>query len=157
MLVIDRELIERVLEEARCSPRLRKNYNFHDRDDHPCQRLLNAILPLSYIQPHRHLDPVKAEMLVVLRGKVGLVFFDEAGNVVEKMLLEAGGEQLAANIPPGQFHTLVALDDGVVVFETKAGPYVPHMPEEKAPFAPGEEAQGTSNYLIYLRKLFDAD
>lgn len=155
MQAIDQVLINRVLDEARRSPRLRKNFNFHDRDDHPCQRLLNAILPQSYIQPHRHLDPDKEEMLVILRGRVGLVFFDDAGNVVDKVLLEAGGERLAINIPPGQFHTIVALGDGAVVFEAKAGPYVPHAPQEKAAFAPEETAAEAGGYLNQLRELFD--
>ena len=153
---IDRSLIDRVLDEARRSPRQRKNFNFHDRDNHPCQRLLNAILPQSYIQPHRHLDPDKEEMLVVLRGRLGLVFFDDAGHVVDTALLEAGGERLAASIPPGRFHTLVALDDGAGGFEAKAGPYLPHAPREKASFAPEEAAQDAASYLNELRKLFGA-
>ncbi len=156
MQAIDQALIDRVLDEARRSPRQRKNFNFHDRDDHPCQRLLNAILPQSYIQPHRHLDPDKEEMLVVLRGRLGLVFFDDAGHLVDTALLEAGGERLAANIPPGRFHTLVALDNGAVVFEAKAGPYLPLAPSEKAPFAPEEAAQDAASYLNELRKLFSA-
>jgi len=156
MQAIDQALITRVLDEARRSPRQRKNFNFHDRDGHPCQRLLNAILPQSYIQPHRHLDPDKEEMLVVLRGRLGVVFFDDAGRVVDTALLEAGGERLAASIPPGRFHTLVALDDGAVVFEAKAGPYLPLAPSEKAPFAPEEAAQDTASYLNELRKLFGA-
>jgi cupin fold WbuC family metalloprotein len=154
MQAIDQALIARVLEEARCNPRQRKNFNFHDRDDHPCQRLLNAILPQSYIQPHRHLDPDKEEMLVVLRGRLGLVFFDNAGHVVDTALLEAGGGRLAASIPPGQFHTLLALDDGAVVFEAKAGPYRLHAPQEKAPFAPEEASKAAPEYLENLRQLF---
>lgn len=156
MQAIDQVLIARVLDEARRSPRQRKNFNFHDRDNHPCQRLLNAILPQSYIQPHRHLDPDKEEMLVVLRGRLGLVLFDDAGHVVDTALLEAGGERLAVNIPPGRFHTLVALGDGAVVFEAKAGPYLPHAPSEKASFAPEETAQDAASYLNELRKLFGA-
>lgn len=156
MPVIDQALLDRLLDEARRSPRHRKNFNFHDRDTHPCQRLINAVLPQAYIQPHRHLDPNKEEMLVMLRGRLGLVFFDEAGNVQDKMLLEAGGERPAAHIPAGQFHTIVAFDDGAVVFETKAGPYVPHAPREQAPFAPEEAAQNANNYLNYIKKLFDA-
>ncbi|HSN41576.1 MAG TPA: WbuC family cupin fold metalloprotein [Burkholderiales bacterium] len=156
MQAIDRELIDRVLEEARQSPRQRKNFNFHDRDTHPCQRLINAILPQSYIRPHRHLDPDKEEMLVMLCGRLGLVFFDDAGNVVDTVLLEAGGERLAAGIPPGRFHTVVALDEPAVVFETKAGPYAPHAPEEQGEFAPGETAPEAACYLKDLKKRFDA-
>lgn len=54
--VIDQALLDTVLSEARTSPRLRKNFNFHDSAAHPCQRLINAVLPDAYIRPHRHLD-----------------------------------------------------------------------------------------------------
>lgn len=151
---IDRALVERTLAAARASPRRRQNHNFHDNESHPCQRLINAILPDAYIQPHRHLEPHKDEMLVILRGRAGLVFFDDAGEVAEKKVLAEGGEVLAANIPHGVFHTLVALGGPVVVFEAKAGPYRPHAPEERAPFAPAEDSPQARDYLARLRALF---
>lgn len=150
---IDQSLIDRVLGEARRNPRQRKNFNFHDRDDHPCQRLINAILPQSYIQPHRHLDPDKAEMMVILHGRAAVVFFDDSGAVVDRVLLEAGGGHLAVNIPPGQFHSILAFDDGAVIFETKAGPYLPLTPGERAPFAPDEAVPEAINYLIKLKNI----
>jgi cupin fold WbuC family metalloprotein len=151
---IDEALLDRLLDEARSNPRSRQNFNFHERADHPCQRLLNAVLPAAYIQPHRHLDPDKAEMLVVLRGRLGLVFFDAEGRVTGTSDLRARGPELAVNIPTGVFHTAVALDDGAVVFEAKAGPYRPHAPEERAPFAPADGAAEAPAYLATLKALF---
>ena len=151
---IDRALIDRLLEQARRSPRLRKNFNFHDRAGHPCQRLINALLPDAYIQPHRHLDPNKEEMLLILRGSLGLVFFDDAGKVDRKLVIEEGGEHIAVNIPAGMFHTAVALHRGAVVFEAKAGPYEPHTTQEKAGFAPDENAPHAAAYLERLKRLF---
>lgn len=151
---IDRAFIERILAEARRSPRLRKNFNFHGSPAHPCQRLVNAVLPGAYIQPHRHLDRVKEEMLVILRGRLGLVFFDEGGAVAGKTVIEEGGERLAVNIPAGMFHTAIALGGEAVVFEAKAGPYVPHTAEEKAEFAPAENTPQAAAYLEQLKHLF---
>jgi cupin fold WbuC family metalloprotein len=151
---LDWALIERILAEARLSPRLRKNFNFHGSAAHPCQRLVNAVLPGAYIQPHRHLDPNKEEMLVILRGRLGLVFFDEVGNVVGKTVIEEGGERLAVNIPVGMFHTALALDAEAVVFEAKAGPFVPHTAEETARFAPAENLPQAAAYLERLKRLF---
>ena len=39
---IDRHLLDDVSRQARESPRLRKNLNFHATDDFPAHRLLNA-------------------------------------------------------------------------------------------------------------------
>jgi len=151
---IDRALIDAALDGARGNPRLRRNVNFHDRASHPCQRLVNAVLPGAYIRPHRHLDPDKEEMLVILRGKLGLVFFDAAGNVIDQALLEEGGARLAVNIPTAMFHTAVAFGTGAVVFEAKAGPYLPHSRDEQAAFAPPEGTPEAGAYLMRLRGLF---
>ena len=153
--IVDQALLDRVLAAARASPRLRRNHNFHDSTGHPCQRLLNAVVPGTYIQPHRHLDPGKDEMLVILRGSLGLVFFDEAGAVTGTVLLAAGGATIGANIPTRQFHAGVVLEPAVVL-EVKAGPYAPNRPDEKAGFAPEEGAPGAAEYLARLRRLFDA-
>jgi cupin fold WbuC family metalloprotein len=151
--VIDQALLDKVLSEAQASPRRRKNLNFHDAAEHPCQRLINAVLPDAYIQPHRHLDPRKEEMLVILRGRLGLVFFDDGGKVTGTLCIAAGGPRLAVNIPARRFHTAVAVEPAVV-FEAKAGPYVPHLQAELAGFAPQEESPEAGPYLAKLKSLF---
>jgi len=154
--IVDEALLDRVLGQAAQSARLRRNHNFHGSVAHPCQRLLNAVLPGAYIRPHRHLDPDKAETLAILRGRLGLVFFDEAGTVTGKVVIEAGGRCVAVNIPAGQYHGAVALAPAVVL-EAKAGPYAPHRTDEKAPFAPEEGSPEAPGYLARLVRLFDGD
>lgn len=56
---ISRQILDRLSAEAKLSPRLRKNYNFHSSDQDICHCLLNAMAPDSYIQPHRHLNTSK--------------------------------------------------------------------------------------------------
>ncbi|HNH35631.1 MAG TPA: WbuC family cupin fold metalloprotein, partial [Rhodocyclaceae bacterium] len=51
--LIDAALLDAVSNEAKASPRQRKNRNFHPTDNHPGHRLLNAIEPGSYVAPHR--------------------------------------------------------------------------------------------------------
>ena len=45
MKIIDEQLISGVAEEAKKSPRLRMNYNFHQSLDEKCHRFLNAMEP----------------------------------------------------------------------------------------------------------------
>lgn len=153
-LLIDRALLDELTAEAKASPRLRKNRNFHPADDFPAHRLLNAAEPGSYIAPHRHLDPRKDESLFILRGRMGLVTFDDAGAIVKTALLVAGGECCGVDIPHGEWHTFVALDSGTVIFEAKAGPYLPLATAERAPWAPAENAANTGEYLARLEQLF---
>ena len=68
MKIIDDNLINGVVEQAKLSPRLRMNYNFHQSLDEKCHRFLNCLEPGTFIPVHHH--PTKAETFVILKGKV---------------------------------------------------------------------------------------
>lgn len=144
---IDAALLDSLTEAARLSPRLRANYNFHPHNDFPAHRLLIAIEPGSYVPPHRHQDPNKDETFVILRGRIGLIVFDEAGAVLETHVLAPGSALLGADIPHGTFHSLVALESGSVFLEAKSGPYRPVSAGEVAEWAPRESDAGAADYL----------
>ena len=98
---ISQQILDQLSLRAKQSPRLRKNYNFHTSDGDICHRLLNAMEPDSYIQPHRHSDINKDETLAVIRGKMGLIIFADDGTIKERALLEPTGTVMMANIPHG--------------------------------------------------------
>jgi cupin fold WbuC family metalloprotein len=150
-LVIDQALLDSVSGEARSSARQRKNRNFHSSDTDAAHRLLNAIEPGSYIMPHRHLDPSKDETMIVLRGQLGVVFFDADGAVTQSAVL-APDAACGVNIPHGVYHTVFACVPGTVFFEAKAGPYVPLGDAERAPWAPGEGDPAAAAYARALRE-----
>lgn len=152
--IIDQATLDLVSEQARASPRKRKNLNFHGCDADASHRLLNAIEPGSYIPPHRHQDAAKDESIVVLRGRIGAVFFDDSGAITESVILEAGGRRPMVNVPHGTFHTVLALEPGTVFFEAKAGPYFPLGASERAPWAPAEGEAGAAGDLSGLERLF---
>jgi cupin fold WbuC family metalloprotein len=152
--LITAETLDGISLQARQAPRLRKNFNFHHRDDDICHRLLNAMEPASYIQPHRHLDLNKDETLIVIRGKMGLVLFGNDGTVEGKALLKPSDPVQLVNLPHGKYHTLVSFEEGSVFFEAKAGPFLPLLPEERALWAPAETEEASAHYLVFLKKLF---
>ena len=53
MKIIDDQLISDVVEQAKQSPRLRMNYNFHESLEDKCHRFLNALEPGTFI-PANH-------------------------------------------------------------------------------------------------------
>jgi cupin fold WbuC family metalloprotein len=154
MKIINRQLLDELTVAAQESPRLRKNWNIHPADDFPAHRLLNAMEPSSYIRPHRHLDPLKDETFMIVRGKLGILVFDDAGTVKEKVLLDAEGESIGADIPAGLFHTAVSLESGTIFFEAKAGPYTPLQDGEKPSWAPEDGSVGAESYLALLKEEF---
>ena len=150
--IISQTLLDLVSEMAKASPRQRKNRNFHLADDDVCHRLLNALEPQTYIPPHRHLHPNKGESIVILRGRVGVLFFDAQGQVTQRCVLQPGGEIMGVDIAPGTFHSVVALEPGTVFFEAKAGPYMPVTPDERASFAPAENAPDAVAFLAGMKR-----
>ena len=111
--------------------------------------------PASYIQPHRHLDINKDETLIVLRGKMGLIIFDDDGNIEDKAILEPNGDVVLVNIPHRKYHTWLSLEESSVFFEAKAGPYIPLTQNEKAMWAPEEDDISSHEYLASLKNLLE--
>lgn len=155
MRIIDRKLLDCLSREAENTPRLRKNFNLHESDDFCCHRLFNAIEPRSYVRPHRHLDSAKDETMVVVRGRLGVVVFDDAGNVLERVIIGPGEPALAVDIPHGVFHTVVGLEKGTVFFESKAGPFLPLTDEEKGGWAPAEGDPEAASYLLLMEEILN--
>ena len=54
MKIIDEELLNEVSAQAKESPLLRMNYNFHQSLDEKCHRFLNAVEPGTVVPIHRH-------------------------------------------------------------------------------------------------------
>jgi len=150
MKKIDQDLINEVSQRAKESTRLRKNYNFHLSAEDPLHRMLNALEPETYVQPHMHKNPDKREAFVILRGKAMVITFNEVGQIQEKITLQPGGENIGVEIPAGEYHTIIALEQGTVVYEVKDGPYKVADDKNFAPWAP---AEGDMEAKAYLKSL----
>ena len=125
---IDNILLDKLTVEAQASPRLRMNLDLRNSDADSSQRMLNAIEPGSVVPVHRHRST--SETVVVLRGRVVEVYYDEGGAVEAEFELAAGGLVCALNIPAGQWHTIRALESGTVILEMKDGAYEPIGPAD---------------------------
>ena len=153
--IVSQQLLDRVSAAAQSCSRQRNNFNFHQRDDAICHRLLNALEPNTYIPPHCHRDAAKGESIVILRGKIGVLIFSDLGEILQKIILEPIGETVGLDIPPGVIHSLVALETKSVFFESKAGPYVPLAENERVTWAPVESANTGHEYLAWMKSKFN--
>lgn len=153
MKIIHTALLDETTAKAKASPRLRMNYNFHDSDEACVNRLLNAIEPDSYIRPHRHLNPAKEEIFLLLRGKAVLFLFDEEGNITQQQLICPHDGVYGAEIEAGIWHSLVVLESGTVVYEIKQGPFAPLQQANLAPWSPAaENSEEVAGYLNFLKQ-----
>jgi cupin fold WbuC family metalloprotein len=152
---LDRDMLENVVRLSRKSPRKRIIQRLHGPDNAPLQRMLNAMQPGSYLRPHRHQHPPKAETFVMLTGAVRYISFDDQGTITQVLDMRAGSTVFGVDIEPGVWHSLMVLEPDSVVFETKNGPYEQTSDKDFAPWSPAEGDPETSAYLSELGKRSD--
>jgi cupin fold WbuC family metalloprotein len=141
-------LFRKLIERAGQSPRLRTNHNFHASMEENPHRFLNVMLRGTYVTPHRHLNPPKAESFLVLEGEAVFFTFDDAGGIASKHIL--GRDTIGIDIDPGIWHTLAVLTDTAVCYEVKPGPYTAANDKDFAPWAPREGDPAAPAYLARL-------
>ncbi|HNX07002.1 MAG TPA: WbuC family cupin fold metalloprotein [Bacteroidales bacterium] len=152
MIKTGAKILNELSTEAKGSARRRKNHNFHQGDHEVLQRMLNALSPGTYIRPHKHADPKKNEIFIILRGRALVVEFDDEGHISDHIILDKATEDYTTEIPPGRYHTIIALEAGSVVYEIKEGPYCQATDKIFAPWAPEEVG---SDAAAFLQKIFD--
>ncbi|KJS03617.1 MAG: hypothetical protein VR65_01355 [Desulfobulbaceae bacterium BRH_c16a] len=153
--IIGTNLIEQAVEASRRSSRKRIILPLHKRPDSSLHRMLNAIQPYSYIQPHRHLHPPKAESIIILQGAILSFVFSATGEVQEVQVIAAGSSSFGIDSEPGIFHTFVSLQEDTVLFEVKPGPYEPGSDKDFAVWAPRENSPDAKGYIASLYSFAD--
>lgn len=139
MKLLTTELFDKLASEATLSPRKRKNFNFHKQDE-TVQRFLNVMQPDTYVTPHKHQGADNFEFYCLLQGAIGVLVFNELGEVVDKVKLSATGKTRGFELAGDTYHTVVCLERDTVVLEAKEGPYDPHAMKFPLPGFPDELA-----------------
>ncbi|MDE6279642.1 MAG: WbuC family cupin fold metalloprotein [Muribaculaceae bacterium] len=122
-MTIDNKLLEFLSEEAKKSPRLRMNYDMRTTMNDQSQRMLNAIEPGTELPIHRHKNTT--ETCIIIHGAAEELFYDDNGNITERIVMEPNTDCCGVNIPVGRWHKIISLKPGTVIFEAKDGPYEP--------------------------------
>ena len=146
------QLMESVIDGARSSGRRRMILPLHKSHDELLHRMFNAMQPGTYIPPHRHISPPKAESIVILRGALCFITFQDDGEIREMTDLVAGSDVFGVDVGPGTFHTFFILEPDTVMFEVKSGPYSPIDDKDFALWAPREGMPGITEYLARLQQ-----
>jgi cupin fold WbuC family metalloprotein len=127
-MVIDNKILDELSAQAKASPRLRMAMDLRNSSEDLSQRMLNALEPGTVMPIHRH--HASSESVVVLRGKIEWIFYDNDGNEAERVILDANGEPRMLNVERDRWHSLVCLEEGSVLYESKDGAYEPLREDE---------------------------
>ncbi|MFH1878016.1 MAG: WbuC family cupin fold metalloprotein [Candidatus Omnitrophota bacterium] len=139
MIKITKDLVNEISINAKLSKRRRCNYNFHQDYADLMNRMLNAVEPGAYFPPHKHVNPDKREIFVILRGRVLVAEFDDKGSITEHVILDPQYGNFGVEIQPDTWHFIVPLKKGSLLYEIKDGPYDPLTDKTFATWAPGEK------------------
>jgi cupin fold WbuC family metalloprotein len=153
-VIIDKSLIEKKAQQATENERLREIHILHQEHKDNLHRMLNAFQPKSYVVPHRHLEDPKDEAIIILKGSIGCICFNEDGSIIPESVcyLSQNSDRIGLDVRAGVWHTFFALEKDTVIFEVKSGPYTRATDKDFAPWAPKEDSPDA---LAYLAKLED--
>lgn len=151
---ISRQGVNEAIEYSRRSPRRRVIAPFHRSAADPLHRMLNAVQPDSYVRPHRHLEPPKAEAWIALQGSLVFFTFDDDGEVRQCVRLAADDELFGVDLVPGVYHSFVVLEPDTVIYEVKTGPYRESDDKAFAPWAPEEGDPQAESYMQTLLAIY---
>lgn len=127
-MIITKEILDELMSKAKENPRLRYNLDMRNTADDQSQRMLNALEPGTVMPIHRH--KASSETVIIIRGRIRWLFYDEQGLITESTELWSDGDVRMLNVEKGRWHSLVCLESGSVLFEAKDGPYHPLEEDE---------------------------
>lgn len=119
-MTIDKKFISELFDKALLNPRLRINYDLRNSEDDGSQRMLNAMLPGTQVSIHRH--PNSSESVVIICGSIVEVFYDDAGNEIERIPMCPQYGYFGCQIPKGTWHSIEVYEPSVII-EAKEGKY----------------------------------
>ena len=149
---IGKELLDKMAEKSKVASRKRDHFRFHKLNDDSIQRMLNAMQPGTYLQPHKHENPDKREVFLALTGKLLVVIFDHQGNITDHMVLDPSKHEYAIEIPARVYHTVICLEPDSIAYEIKDGPYDPIDDKNFASWAPKEGEKECDAYNKKVQK-----
>jgi cupin fold WbuC family metalloprotein len=146
MIHIDHTITDPLIHEARQIDRKRRNFNFHQNASDRVHRMLHAMEPETFVQPHKHENPDKIEAFLVLKGRVAAIEYDDNGEITDWMLLDPLTGSFGMEVPAKTWHSLICLESGTIVYEVKDGPWNPADDKFFAPWSPKEGDPGCEEY-----------
>ena len=119
-MIIDKTILDNLLEQARLNPRLRTNLDLRTSAEDGSQRMLNAMLPGTEVAIHRH--PMSNENVILITGRLDEVLYEEVvsadGKVTlrefERIHLCPQDGAYGCQVPKGVWHTVEVLEPSVI-------------------------------------------
>lgn len=117
---VDAQRLDALLEESRQDPRGRVRICLHRDEQDLLHEMVIALADHGYLRPHRQVGRQKSYL--ILKGALRVLFFNEAGEVLRRLELDAETRPIA-RFDSGIWHTMTSMSEGTVYLETILGPF----------------------------------
>jgi cupin fold WbuC family metalloprotein len=121
---VNAESMNILREKFEISPRRRYRLCFHKNESKTLHEMIVIYDTSTYVRPNKHLG--RAESLLLLEGVIDFYFFDDDGNPIKKIVMDASGAKGVKflRVPPNTWHGMF-MHEGkpCIIKETISGPY----------------------------------
>ncbi|MCF0168504.1 MAG: cupin fold metalloprotein, WbuC family [Bacteroidales bacterium] len=121
-MIVDEKILQEMLQRAETAERKRFPKDMRTSENDTSQRMLNAMLPGTKIDVHRHRH--SAETIVLLKGDITEVYYDDNGNETARISLREGCGEYLVQVPKNVWHTTI-VNKPSVIFSVVDGAYQP--------------------------------
>lgn len=83
-MIINQKFLDNLSAQSKANPRLRQNYDLRTSSEDSPQRMFNALVVGTVLPIHRHTK--STETLVMVRGKLREIFYNDNGEVIKSIL-----------------------------------------------------------------------
>lgn len=129
------------------APLKRARICLHQSHHDPIQEMIIVFAQGSYIRPHRHSN--KVESLFIIEGKLEVVFFDDSGEIIHRIIMERSdaSSTILYRLSKDYWHTVIPLTEFVIIHEITQGPFLKNQ-DDFAPWSPQDnDYQAVTNFL----------
>jgi cupin fold WbuC family metalloprotein len=135
---VSQEIIEKLKKMARDAPLKRARLCLHASHQDAVQEMVIALHESTYIRPHRH--PGKTESFHMIEGSVLIGFFNDRGEIVQTLRLDADHKaKFLYRLSAAFWHAVLPLTEFAVFQEVANGPFSgSEFPEWEPKEAPEE-------------------
>lgn len=144
---LDDDDINKGLSASHTSERLRMILPIHRSQDAEVQRIVNFVQPGTYIRPHRHPLPHATESIIVLKGRIHFLIFEDDGSLKYDKVLSSKPIPGIIDIEPLVWHSFWVLEEDTILFECKKGPYDATADKEFAEWSPSEGSPEAAGWI----------
>jgi len=142
--------LDELKKAAKLDPYGRARICLHLGPEAPIHEMLIAFCSTSYVRPHRNVRSSKS--YYVIEGKMLVLIFDDAGQVMRRIELISGqlGKPFLCRLNVNCWHTIISRSDELVFLETNGGPFFKEL-EEYAAWAPENwDSTGIEAFLLRM-------